>query len=123
MHRLLVLSLIGLGLLVGCGGQGGGGSSGTGGTHTETLPLGAEATGLCLGEKGFLLRPAASGVSAVSPSDKEFTVSFFSTEAAASHAAGGAAGSTAIANAVVTPKGKRLTSQELATVERCVRGR
>lgn len=121
MHRLLVLSLIGLGLLVGCGGKSGGGSAS--GTHTETLPLGAEATGLCLGEKGFLLRPAASGVSAVSPSDKEFTISFFSTEAAASHAAGGAAGSTAFANAVVTPKGKRLTSQELATVERCVRGR
>jgi hypothetical protein len=91
--------------------------------HTETLPPGPQATDVCLGERGFSLRPAASGVSAISPSGAEFTVVFFDSEAEASEAAEGAAeGSTAVATAVVTPAGKRLTSQELATVEECVRG-
>ena len=118
MRRLLPL-VLGLVLLAGCGG--GDGETG-GGTHTETLPPGPEATDVCLGERGFSLRPAASGVSAISPGGAEFTITFFDTEAEASEAAGGAEGSTAVANAVVTPKGKRLTRQALATVEDCVRG-
>ncbi|HEX4929539.1 MAG TPA: hypothetical protein VFV62_02435, partial [Gaiellaceae bacterium] len=101
---------------------GGGDGETSGGTHTETLPPGPQATDVCLGERGFSLRPATSGVSAISPSGAEFTIVFFDSEAEASEAAGGAEGSTAVANAVVTPKGKRLTSQELATVDDCVRG-
>jgi hypothetical protein len=116
MRRLLPL-VLGLALLGGCGGD-----DETGGTHTETLPPGPQATDVCLGEQGFSIRPAASGVSAVSPSGAEFTIVFFDDEAAATEAAGGAEGSTAVANAVVTPAGKRLTRQELATVEDCVRG-
>src|SRR5688572_28353281 len=102
MRRLLPL-VLGLVLLAGCGGGGGGDE--TGGAHTETLPPGPEATDICLGEQGFELRPVTSGVSAVSPSGTEFTIAFFETEAEASEAAGGAEGSTAVANAVVTPKG------------------
>lgn len=117
MRRLLLL-VLGLVLLGGCGGGGGE----TGGTHTETLPAGPEATGICLGEQGFSLRPAASGVSAVSPGGAEFTIAFFETEAEAEDAAGGSDGGTAVGNAVVSPGGKRLTRQELATVEECVRG-
>ena len=118
---VFVLVLVVLG---GCGGggesEGGGGE--TGDAHTETLPPGPEATDVCLGEQGFSLRPAASGVSAVSPSGAEFTIAFFDSDAEANEAASGAEGSAAVANAVVTPKGKRLTSQQLATVEECVRG-
>jgi hypothetical protein len=117
MRRLLPL-VLGLALLGGCGGSNGE----TGGTHTETLPLGSQATDVCLGEHGFSIRPAASGVSAVAPSGAEFTVAFYETEAEASDAAAGAEGSTAVANAVVTPEGKRLNRQELSTVEDCVRG-
>jgi hypothetical protein len=116
MRRLLPL-VAGVALLAGCGG---GGSPR--GTHTETLPRGAEATNLCLGDHGFGLRPVQSGISAVSPSGAEFTVTFFATAAKAKEAAGGATGSTAVDDAVVTPAGKRLTKQELATVEGCVRG-
>lgn len=119
MRRLLLL-VLGLVLLGGCG-DGGGGET-TGGAHTETLPQGPEATDICLGERGFSLRPATSGVSAISPSGAEFTITFFDSDAEAGDAAGGAEGSTAVANAVVTPEGKRLTRQELATVEECVRG-
>jgi hypothetical protein len=118
MRRLLPL-VLGLALLAGCGG----GDGETGGTHTETLPRGPEATDICLGERGFSLRPAASGVSAISPGGAEFTVAFFQSEAEASDAADGSEGGTAVGNAVVTPTGKRLTRQELATVEECVRGR
>ena len=117
MRRLLPY-VLGLVLLGGCGG----GDEVTDGTHTETLPPGTQATDVCLGENGFSIRPAASGVSAVSPSGAELTIAFFETEAEASDAAGGAEGSTAIGTAVVTPEGKRLTRQELATVESCVRG-
>lgn len=117
MRRLLPLVLA-LVLAAGCGGEEGE----TGGTHTETLPPGPEATDICLGEHGFSLRPAASGVSAISPTGVELTVTFFDDEAAAEAAAGGAEGSTAVANAVVTPTGKRLPRAELATVEDCVRG-
>jgi hypothetical protein len=117
MRRLLPL-VLGLVLLGGCGGEDGE----TGGAHTETLPPGPQATDVCLGEQGFSIRPAASGVSAISPSGAEFTVTFFDDEAAAEAAAGGAEGSTAVANAVVTPTGKRLLRTELATVEECVRG-
>jgi hypothetical protein len=119
MRRLVPL-VAGVALLAGCGG--GGKADGGGGTHTETLPRGAEATNLCLGDHGFGLRPAATGTAAVSPSGAEFTVTFFATEAKADEAAGGSEGSTAVGNAVVTPAGKRLTKQELATVEGCVRG-
>ncbi|HEX6130341.1 MAG TPA: hypothetical protein VF044_01335 [Actinomycetota bacterium] len=118
MRRLLPL-VLGLVLLGGCGGEDGE----TGGAHTETLPPGPQATDVCLGEHGFSIRPAASGVSAISPSGAELTIVFFDTEADASEAAGGADGSTAVANAVVTAEGKQLTSEELATVEDCVRGR
>ena len=117
MRRLLplVLSLV---LLVACGG----GDEETGGGHTETLPAGPQATDVCLGERGFSIRPSTSGVSAISPSGAEFTIAFFDTAAEATAAAGGAEGSTAVATAVVTPEGKRLGRQELATVEDCVRG-
>jgi len=122
MRRLLPL-VLGLALLGGCGGSSGGGDQGgSGGTHTETLPLGPESTAICLGERGFSIRPTTSGVSAVSPSGAEFTIAFFESEAEASEAAGGAGGSTAVANAVVAPAGKRPTSGELATIEECVRG-
>ena len=116
MRRLVPL-VAAVALLAGCGD-----GSGGGGTHTETLPRGAEATSICLGDHGFGLRPVASGVSAVSPSGAEFTVTFFATAAKADEAAGNANGGTAVENAVVTPAGKRLTRQELATVEGCVRG-
>ena len=119
MRRLLLL-VLGLVLLGGCGGGGDGETTTRG--HTETLPPGPEATDVCLGERGFSLQPVTSGVSAISPSGAEFTITFFDTDAEASDAAGGAEGSTAVANAVVTPEGKRLTRQELATVEDCVRG-
>lgn len=119
MRRLLPLVLA-LVLVAGCGGNDGDGE--TGGAHTETLPAGPQATDICLGEQGFSIRPAASGVSAISPSGAEFTVTFFDDEAAAEAAADGAEGSTAVANAVVTPAGKRLSRAELATVEECVRG-
>ena len=118
--RWLLPLVVGLVLLGGCGG--GDGDSTGGGAHTETLPPGPEATDICLGERGFSLRPAATGVSAISPSGAEFTIVFFESGAEASDAAGGAEGSTAVANALVTPEGKRLTSQELATVEDCIRG-
>jgi hypothetical protein len=118
MRRLLLL-VLGLVLLGGCGGGGGDGEA-TGG-HTETLPPGPEATDVCLGERGFSLRPAASGVSAISPSGAEFTVAFFDTEAEASEAAEGG-DDTAVANAVVTAADEPLTTEELATVEECVRG-
>ena len=118
MRRFLPL-VLGLVLLAGCGGS----EEETGGTHTETLPRGPQATDICLGERGFSLRPATTGVAGVSPSGAEFTIAFYETDAEASDAAGGAEGSTALANAVVTPEGKRLTRQELATVEDCVRGR
>jgi hypothetical protein len=117
MRRLLPLVLA-LALLGGCGG----GGDESGGAHTETLPAGPQATDVCLGENGFQIRPAASGVSAISPSGAEFTVVFFDTEAEAGEAADGAGGSTAVANAVVTPEGKRLRREELATIEECVRG-
>ena len=118
MRRQLVL-VLGLALLGGCGGGDGGSETAAG--HTETLPPGPVATDACLGERGFSLRPSASGVSAISPRGAEFTIAFFDTEAAASEAAGGGDG-TAVANAVVTVAGKRLTAGELATVEECVRG-
>ena len=115
MGRLAVL--LALLALAGCGG---GDDEGTGdGASTDSGPV---PTDSCLGEQGFSLRPAASGISAVSPSGVAFTVTFFDTEADAREAAGGAEGSTAVATAVVTPEGKRLTSPELATVEECVRG-
>jgi hypothetical protein len=117
MRRLLPL-VLGLALLGGCGG----GDDDAGGAHTETLPAGPQATDVCLGENGFEIRPAASGVSAISPQGAAFTIVFFDTEAEAAEAAGGAEGSTAVANAVVTPEGKQLTREELATVEECVRG-
>lgn len=117
MRRLLPLVLA-LVLVAGCGGDDGE----TGGTHAETLPPGPQATDVCLGEQGFSIRPAASGVSAISPSGAELTIVFFDSEAAASEAAGGTDGSTAVENAVVTAEGKQLTSEELATVEDCVRG-
>jgi hypothetical protein len=116
MPRLLPLVLA-LALVGGCGGD-----DDAGGTHTETLPPGPQATDVCLGEQGFSLRPAASGVSAVSPSGAEFTLAFFEDDAEASEAAGRTEGSTAVANAVVTAEGKPLTTQELAKVEECVRG-
>lgn len=119
MRRLLPL-VLGLVLLGACGGNDGDGEAG--GAHTETLPAGPQATDVCLGEQGFSIRPAASGVSAISPSGAEFTVTFFDDESAASEAAAGTEGSTAVANAVVTPEDTRLTSEELATVEDCVRG-
>ena len=117
MRRLLPLFL-GLVLLGGCGG---GDDNATGGTHTETLPLGPEATDICLGERGFSLRPATSGVSAISPSGAEFTIVFFDTDAEASEAAE-SGDDTAVANAVVTAADKPLKTGELATVEECVRG-
>jgi len=120
MRRRLVL-VLGVVLIGGCGGDGGE-TGGTGGTHTETLPAGPQATDICLGERGFAIRPATSGVSAVSPGGAEFTLVFFDTEAEAKEAEGGAEGSTAVANAVVTPEEERLTAEELATVEECVRG-
>lgn len=116
MPRLLLL-VFGLVLLGGCGG----GDGETGGGHTETLPPGPQATDVCLGERGFSLQPSTSGVSAISPGGAEFTVAFFDTEAEASEAAEGGDG-TAVANAVVTAADEPLTSDELATVEECVRG-
>jgi hypothetical protein len=117
MRRLLPFALAVV-LLGGCGG----GGDETGGAHTETLPPGPQATDVCLGERGFSLRPATSGVSAISPSGAEFTVVFFDNEAEAGEAAARAEGSTAVANAVVTPERKQLTRQELTKVEECVRG-
>jgi hypothetical protein len=116
MRRPLLL-VLGLVLLGGCGG----GDGETAGGHTETLPPGPQATDVCLGERGFSLRPASSGVSAISPSGAEFTVAFFDTEAEASEAAGGG-DATAVSNAVVTAADEPLTSAELATVEECIRG-
>jgi hypothetical protein len=121
MRRFLPL-ILGLVLLL-VAGCGGGGGSDAGGTHTETLPAGPQATDLCLGEKGFSLRPAKSGVSAVSPSGAGFTIVFFDTGAEAKEAADRAEDSTAVANAVVTPEKDQLTREELATVEECVRNR
>ena len=118
MRPLLLLLMLGLVLLGGCGG----GDDDTGGAHTETLPPGPQATDLCLGERGFTLRPATMGISAVSPTGVEFTVVFFDTEAEAAEAADRAEGSTAIATAVVTPAGKQLKKTELATVEECIGG-
>jgi hypothetical protein len=112
-RRLLVL--LALTALAGCGGD----DESDGSAPAATGPV---ATDICLGERGFGLRPAASGVSATTPGGAEFTVTFFPDEAAAAAAAGGSDGSTAVANAVVTPAGKRLTRQELAAVEECVRG-
>ena len=117
-HGTSDLLVLGLVLLGGCGGGGGDGEA-VGG-HTETLPPGPQATDVCLGERGFSLRPAASGVSAISPSGAEFTVVFFDTEAEATEAADG--DDTAVANAVVTAADEPLTTEELATVEECVRG-
>lgn len=117
MHRLLVLAL-GLVLLGGCGGDDGE----TGGGHTETLPPGPQATDICLGERGFALRPSTSGVSAVTPKGVEFTITFFSTAAEAKAAASKATGSTAYDNAVVTPSGKQLSRADRETVEECIRG-
>jgi len=116
MRRLLPL-VLGLALLGGCGG----GDGETAGGHTETLPPGPQATDVCLGEQGFSLRPAASGVSAIAPSGAEFTVTFFDTEADATEAAAGGDG-TAVSKAVVTAADEPLTSDELATVEECIRG-
>ena len=116
MRRLLPL-VLGLALLGGCGG----GDGETTGGHTETLPPGPQATDVCLGERGFSLRPAASGVAAISPSGAEFTVTFFDTEAEAGEAAEGG-DDTAVANAVVTATDEPLTTDELATVEECIRG-
>ena len=65
MRRLLALaSSLVLALAGGCGRRRG---DETGGAHPR-LPPGPDATDACLGEHGFSLRPAASGVSAVSPS-------------------------------------------------------
>jgi hypothetical protein len=114
--RRLLLLVLGLVLLGGCGG--GDGETVTG--HTETLPPGPQATDVCLGERGFSLRPAASGVSAISPSGVEFTIAFFDTEAEASEAAKGG-DDTAVANAVVTAADEPLKTDELATVEECIR--
>lgn len=116
MRRHLA-SLVAVALVAGCGGGDGEGSDG----GTTTAPS-AVATDICLGEQGFALRPAADGVSAVTPSGVEFTVTFFSTAAEADAAASGSEGSTAVANAVVTPGGKRLSRAELETVEGCIRG-
>lgn len=116
MRRLLPL-VLGLVLLGGCGG----GDGETGGAHTEALPPGPQATDVCLGERGFSIRPAASGVSAISPSGAELTIVFFDSEAEAGEAAGGSGDSAAVANAVVTAEGKQPTNEELATVEDCVR--
>lgn len=100
-------------------GCGGGDEPDGAATPTATGPA---ATDVCLGERGFGLRPASSGIAATTPGGTEFTVTFFADEDAAAAAAGGAEGSTAVANAVVAPAGKRLSRQELATVEECVRG-
>ena len=114
MRRLpVVLALL---VLAGCGGDS---DKETDSTQTETGPV---ATDVCLGERGFSLRPTTSGVSAVSPTGAAFTIVFFDTEAEATEAASGAEGSTAIDSAVVTAEGKQPTRQELATIEDCIRG-
>jgi hypothetical protein len=118
MRRRLA-PLVVLALVAGCGG---GDDEETGGAHTETLPLGPEATDICLGERGFSLRPAASGVSAVAPNGVEFTVTFFSSDEDAKAAASKARGSTAYENAVVTPSGKQLSRADRETVAECIRG-
>ncbi len=117
MRRHLA-SLVVLALVAGCGGS----DEETGGAHTETLPPGPEATDICLGERGFSLRPAASGVSAVAPNGVEFTVTFFETDEEAKAAASNATGSTAYENAVVTPSGKQLSRADREAVEACIRG-
>lgn len=117
MRRQLA-SLILLALVAGCGGDDGDEE----GDGVTTMARGAVATDVCLGEHGFALSPSASGVSAVSPNGVEFTVTFFSTAEEASAAAAKAEGSTAVADAVVTPSGKRLSRGELETVEECIRG-
>jgi len=116
--RRHLASLVVVALVAGCGGDDGGEEAGNG---TTTAPS-AVTTDVCLGEQGFALRPAADGVSAVTPSGVEFTVTFFSTAAEADAAASGSEGSTAVANAVVTPSGKRLSRADLDTVEGCIRG-
>lgn len=117
MFRLVRRSLASAAVLVlvaGC-------SDGDEGGGSMTAP-GPVAADLCLGERGFALRPAASGVSAITPNGVEFTIAFFSTVEEASEAAGRAEGSTAVANAVVTPTGERLAASDMETIEVCVRG-
>ncbi len=118
MRRLLPL-LAALALAAGCGGDGNGEGNGDAVGVTEPGPL---ATDICLGERGFELRPAASGVSAVSPGGVELTIAFFDTEEDAAAAAEGSKGGEAVANAVVTPSKGRLSQEELETIEACVRG-
>ncbi|HEX6130348.1 MAG TPA: hypothetical protein VF044_01370 [Actinomycetota bacterium] len=115
--RTRLAALVVVALVAGCGGDDG--EESDGGT---TAAPGAVATDVCLGEQGFALRPAADGVSAVTPGGVEFTVSFFATAAEAEAAASGSDGSTAVANAVVTPSGKRLSRADLEIVEGCIRG-
>lgn len=112
--RRILASLAVLVLVAGCRG-----GSQDGGPTTAPNPV---ATASCLGERGFALRPAASGVSAIAPNGVEFTIAFFSTAEEASEAAGRAEGSTAVANAVVTPTGEQLPASEMETIEECVRG-
>ena len=111
--------LVALAFVLAAAGCGGDGAGGEGDAAAPTAgPLAVDA---CLAERGFGLQPAASGVSAVSPTGVAFTIAFFdSPEAAASAAA--KAGRTAVDDAVVTTSGKRLPRSELATIEECIRG-
>jgi hypothetical protein len=111
--RRILASVAILALVAGCSG-----GSAVGGSTPAPGPV---TTDVCLGERGFALRPAASGVSAIAPSGVEFTIAFFSTAGEASEAAGRAEGSTAVANAVVAPTGE-LTAADMKTIEECVRG-
>ena len=114
LRRTAVL-LAALALVAGCGDD----PDEAGDVTTATGPV---ATDVCLGERGFSLRPSTSGISAVAPNGVEFTIAFFDTPVEASAAAEGADGSTAVANAVVTPSGKRLARADLETIEECVSG-
>ena len=118
VRRLLASGAV-LALVAACSSGSIGSDGGEDGASGATGPV---ATDLCLGERGFALRPAASGVSAIAPNGVEFTIAFFSSAEDASEAAGRAEGSMAVANAVVTPTGGPLAAADLTAIEECVRG-
>jgi hypothetical protein len=117
MRRFLALVLV-----LAAAGCGGDESADDGGDVTPTTPAAkAVAADTCLSDNGFSIQPAASGVSAVTPSGIAFTITFLATPAAATSAAENA-GRTAVDNAVVTATGKQIPKSELGTIEDCIRG-
>lgn len=116
MRRFLALPAVLVVLAAaGCGGA----DETAGEEHAE--PTGPIAVDSCLGQLGYGLLPATSGISAVTPSGKEFAIAFFDTPEAASSAADSAGGrATAVDTAVVTASGKALTRAELDEIRECV---